>query len=136
MGVTDVQRAKALILIKHHLDKGLKSQYLNEENPKNLWDSLKNRYNHIKTIHLPQARHDWVSLRVQDFLTIAAYISELFRITSQLELCGHPIVDAEQIEKTLSIVHPSNMILSSQYRNMKFTNYSELVAHLLLAERQ
>ena len=134
-GTTIQQKAKALVFIRHHLVEPLKLQYLNEDNPKRLWDQLKDRFDHTKTIHLPRARHDWVNLRVQDHTSIANYNSELFRIISQLTLCGQPISDEEQIEKTLSTMHSSNMILSSQYRNMQFTRYSELIAHMLLAER-
>ena len=112
-GTTPQQKAKALVFLRHHLVEPLKLQYLNEENPRNLWTQLKDRFDHTKTIHLPRARHDWVHLRVQDHTSVAQYNSELFRITSQLTLCGQPVSDEEQLEKTLSTMHPSNMILSA-----------------------
>lgn len=43
--------------------------------------------------------------------------------------------DEEQIEKTLSTFHSTNLVISTQYRNMQFTKYSELIAHMLLAEK-
>jgi hypothetical protein len=85
---------------------------------------------------LPKARQEWMNLQVQDFTTIAAYNNELFRITSTLTLCGEPVSDADLLEKTLSTFHPSNIVLSTQYRNMRFCQYSELISHLLLAEKQ
>lgn len=41
----------------------------------------------------------------------------------------------EQIEKTLSMFQATNLILASQYRNISFTKYSELIAYMLLAEK-
>ncbi|XP_068304206.1 uncharacterized protein [Pyrus communis] len=38
--------AKAMILIRRHLDKGLKHEYLTVEDPLALWKALRNRYNH------------------------------------------------------------------------------------------
>jgi hypothetical protein len=85
---------------------------------------------------LPKARQEWMNLRVQDFTTVAAYNNELFRISSTLTLCGEPVSDADLMEKTLSTFHPSNILLSTQYRNMRFHQYSELISHLLVAEKQ
>lgn len=134
-GPTLQDKAKALILIRHHLAESLKRQYMNEYNPRKLWDDLHSRFDHTRTIFLPAARHDWVNLRVQDHKTIAEYNSELFRIVAQLAICGQPVTDEEQIEKTLSTLHSTNLVISTQYRNMRFTKYSELIAHMLLAEK-
>src|SRR5450759_521977 len=101
-------KAQASALLRHHLAEKLQLQYLMEYNPRLLWDALKARFEHMKTISLPAARHDWINLRVQDYPSIATYNSELFRITSQLAVCGHPINDAEQIERTLSTFPPTN----------------------------
>lgn len=45
-GPTLQQKAKALILIRHHLEDTLKRQYMNEYNPKILWEELNSRFNH------------------------------------------------------------------------------------------
>jgi hypothetical protein len=135
-GISLQEKAKALILIRHHLAEALKTQYMNEYNPRILWDELKLRFDHMRIISLPAACYDWINLRVQDFATVASYNSELFGITSQLAVCGHKVDDEEQIERTLSTFHATNLILSAQYRNMNFTKYSELIAHMLLAEKR
>lgn len=133
--LTAPKRALALVFMRHHLTEPLKRQYLSEDNPKNLWDKLKARFDHTTTLFLPQARHDWINLRLQDFTSVSKYNSELFRITSELNLCGHPVDDAELIEKTLSTFHVTNMTLSTHYRTLRFATYSELISHLLLAEK-
>ena len=39
-----MKRAKSLKLMKQHLDEGLKLEYMNAQDPKNLWDNLKERF--------------------------------------------------------------------------------------------
>ena len=45
--------AKALIFIRHHIDEGLKSEYLTVKDPVIFWTSLKERYDHRKTFQRP-----------------------------------------------------------------------------------
>ena len=56
--------------------------------PFTLWSNLKERYDHQKTIILPKARYDWMYPMLQDFKTVSEYNSTLFKIGSQLKLCG------------------------------------------------
>lgn len=90
----------------------------------------------MKKIWLPKARRDWHNLRVMDHTSIANYKSALSRITSQLEMCGHPVSDTDRIDKTLSTFPEANIALGTQYRNMHFMTYSDLIAHLLVEEKQ
>jgi ribosomal protein L40E len=128
-------RAKALIFLRHHLDEGLKLQYLTLKDPLKLWKNLKERYDHLKLVVLPQARHDWLNLRLLDFKNITEYNSAMFRIISQLNLCGEEVTEQDKLEKTYSTFPPASTILQQQYRSMGFTRYSELLSHLLIAER-
>lgn len=91
--LTVKQKAKAASLLRQHLTPQLKNKYMNEVNPQKLWDQLKSRFDHMPKIWLPKARRDWYNLRVMDHVSIANYNSALFRITSQLEMCGHPFND-------------------------------------------
>ena len=84
-------RAKALIFLRHHLHEGLKNEYLTVKDPFTLWSNLKKRYDHQKTVILPKARYDWMLLRLQDFKTVSGYNFALFKINSQLKLCGEKI---------------------------------------------
>ena len=92
-------RAKALIFLCHHLDESLKNEYLTVKDQLVLWQSLKYRYDHQKTVILPKARYDWLHLRLQDFKSVSEYNSALFNISSQLKLCGENITDEDMLEK-------------------------------------
>ena len=74
-------------------------------------------------------------MRLQDFKSVSEYNSALFQISSQLKLCGENITDADMLEKTFSTFHASNVLLQQQYRERRFTKYSELIACLLVAEK-
>ncbi|XP_019250917.1 PREDICTED: uncharacterized protein LOC109229823 [Nicotiana attenuata] len=84
---------------------------------------------------LQQARYDWTHLRLQDFESISEYNSAMFRIISQLKLCGDNITDHDMLEKTFTTFHASNMLLQQQYQEMGFKKYSELISHHLIAEQ-
>ncbi|XP_019253909.1 PREDICTED: uncharacterized protein LOC109232604 [Nicotiana attenuata] len=60
-------KAKAVIFLRHHLDEGLKVEYLTVKDPLELWTGLKERYDHLKAMVLPRARYEWMHLRLQDF---------------------------------------------------------------------
>ena len=126
-------KAKAMIFLRHHLDEGLKIEYLTVKDPLELWTDLKGRYDHLKATMLPRARYEWMHLRFQDFKTVIEYNSVVLRITSQLKLCGETIKDEDMLEKTLTTFHASNVILQQQYREKGFQKYSELISCLLVA---
>ena len=132
---SEQDKAKAMIFLRHHLDEGLKTEYLTIKDPSTLWKDLKERYDHQKTIILPKARYDWLHLRLQDYKSVSEYNSAMFKITSQLKLCGENISDKDMLEKTYSTFHANNMLLQQQYHERGFTKYSELISVLLLAEQ-
>ncbi|KAM1621044.1 hypothetical protein ACFXTN_017962 [Malus domestica] len=105
-----------MIFICRHLDEGLKSEYLTIEDLLALWKALRNRYNHQTTVILPRACYEWTHLRIQDFKSVAEYNSVLFRITSQMKLCGDTITEEDMLEKTFSTFHASNVLLQQQYK--------------------
>ena len=128
-------RAKAMIFLRHHLHEELKTEYLTVKNPLILWNDLRERYEHQKTVILPKARHDWMHLRLQDFKSVSEYNSALFKISSLLKLCGEKVTDDDLLEKTYTTFHASNVLLQQQYREKGFKKYSELISCLLVAER-
>ena len=127
------EKAKAMIFLRRHLHEGLKAEYLIVKDPLVLWNSLKERYEHQRTVILPKALYDWMHLRLQDFKSVSEYNSVIFRISSQLQLCEEKITDEDMLEKTFSTFHASNVLLQQQYREKGFRKYSELISCLLLA---
>ncbi|GAV85820.1 UBN2 domain-containing protein, partial [Cephalotus follicularis] len=124
-----------LIFLRHHIDDGLKYEYLTVENPLELWQNLNDRFEHLKVVVLPKALNDWAQLRFQDFKTVSEYNSTLFKIVSQLKMCGEVITEDMLLEKTYRIFHASNVLLQQQYRLHGFTKYRELIGSLLIAEQ-
>jgi hypothetical protein len=76
-----------------------------EDDPKKLWDSLKERYNQQGVI-LPEARQEWSLLRLMDFKSVAEYNSVIHKICTKLRFYNQPLDDAKMIEKTLSTFSP------------------------------
>ncbi|XP_074326814.1 uncharacterized protein LOC141664759 [Apium graveolens] len=132
---SEQDKAKAMIFLRHHLDEGLKTEYLTIKDPSTLWKDIKEKYDHQKMVILPKTRYDWLHLRLQDYKSVSEYNSAMFKITSQLKLCGENITDKDMLEKTYSTFHANNMLLQQQYRERGFTKYSELISVLLLAEQ-
>ncbi|GJX90426.1 hypothetical protein Tco_0343752 [Tanacetum coccineum] len=103
------QKAKAMIFLRNHLHDNLKIEYLTVKDPLVLWNNLKDRYEHQKTVILPRARYDWVHLR--------------------------KITDEEMLEKTFSTFHASNLLLQQQNRERGFKKFCDLISCLLVAEQ-
>ena len=128
-------RYRAILIIRHHLAESLKDQYLTTENPLELWNELKSRYDHQRMVILPKARSDWRDLRIQDYKFVHEYNSAMFKIISKLKLCGESITDQDTLEKTFSTFHTSNVLLQQQYREKGFKTYADLISCLLLTEQ-
>ena len=73
-------------------------------------------------------------LRLQDFKYVSDYNLALFKISSQLKLCGEKVTEEDMIEKTFT-TFPSNVLLQQQYQECRFTKYSELISCLLVAKQ-
>ena len=125
----------ALSFIRHHLHPDLKTEYLMEEDPLALWNSLKERYDQQRAVMLPEAQREWSLIRFQDFKSVAAYNSAVHKVNSKLRFCNQAISEEDLIEKTLCTFHPSMRVLQQQYRQQKYKKYSELIYTLLQAEK-
>ena len=56
--IPEAAKFASLHFIRHHLDPTLKEEYMMEENPKNLWDSLKERYDQQRSVMLPKRKEN------------------------------------------------------------------------------
>ena len=83
-----------LLLLRRHLDHALRHQYIQINNPSELWIQSNARFNHEQNSILPYAVNEWIILRVLDFPDFKSFNSELFRIVAQLRLCGEELTDA------------------------------------------
>jgi hypothetical protein len=67
-------RVKAMIFIRYHLHEELKTEYLTVKNPLILWNNLRERYEHQKSIILTRARYEWIKrtkyLIINDLLNL------------------------------------------------------------------
>jgi hypothetical protein len=59
---------------------------------------------------LSKARYELIHLKLQDFKSVGEYNSAMFRITSELKLCGEKIIDEDMLEKIFSIFYISNLL--------------------------
>ncbi|XP_021769888.1 uncharacterized protein LOC110734150 [Chenopodium quinoa] len=105
--VIEQEKAKALVLLRHHLHEGLKTKYMMVEDPKGLWDCLLKNLDTTKGCSF--LRH---------YLTRQIYVT-----------------DKQMIEKTLTTFHASNILLQEQYRERGFKRFNELMSVLLVAEQ-
>ncbi|KAK9920558.1 hypothetical protein M0R45_029112 [Rubus argutus] len=109
--VTREMNAKATILFRRHMSDSMESEFVAVSSPKELWDSLKDRFDHQKTIWLPEARHDWLNLRFQDFKSVTEYNAEVCRIRALLQYCGEQLTDNDLLEKTYTTFPSSDNLL-------------------------
>ena len=101
----------ALALLRFCIHKDLKAEYIMIENPHELWNALKERYEQQKELIWPEANHEWNDLRLQDFKSVADYSHAIYKIFSKLKFCEKEPTDADKIDKTLSTMLPSDGVL-------------------------
>jgi len=133
--MTEKNKYEALYIISNHIHPELKSEYRMEENPRALWNNLKQRYKQHKAVVLPEASHEWNYLRLQDFKTVDEYNHAIHRVSQKLRFCGKEPTELEKIEKTLSTMLPSERILTLSYREKNFTDYALLIQTLRHVEK-
>jgi hypothetical protein len=84
---------------------------------------------------LPEANHDWVHLRLQDYKSIGDYNHVVHKICAKLWFCKKEPSDKEKIEKTLNTMFPSDRVLKHPYRARNYQCYSKLIQNLLQTEK-
>ena len=115
----------------HHLTEDLRNQYLYIENPRDLWIELKSRYTMVL---LPKVRHEWMSLRFQDFESVAEYHFALSKVVYSLRLCGEVVIYDDLLFKTYSTFHSGDLLSKHIYIERGFTTYNDLISCLTVIE--
>ena len=129
---TRSEKLRVITIMRHHLTEDLRNQYLNIENPRDLWTKLKSRYTMVL---LPKVRREWMSLRLQDFESVDEYHFALSKIVYKLRLCGEVVTEEDLLEKTFLTADPRDLLLQHIYREKGFTTYNDLLSSLLLTEQ-
>ena len=125
------EKLRAITIMCHHLTEELRNQYLHIESPRDLWTELKSRYTMVL---LPKVRHDWMSLRFQDFEIMAEFNFALSRVVYQLRLCGKEVTDNDCLFKTYSTFHPEDLLSKHIYIERGSTTYNDLISCLTVIE--
>ena len=68
--------------MRRHLHDSLKVQYLMVRDLLKLWNKLREKYDHMKTMVLPQAQYACQHLRLQDYKYMAKYNLAFFDIVT------------------------------------------------------
>ncbi|XP_024190466.1 uncharacterized protein LOC112194460 [Rosa chinensis] len=108
-------KAKANILMTHHMNDSLQNEYLNKEDPRKLWVELEEQFHNVHNSLLPYLEVRWNNLRLCDFKSILDYNSKALRIKSLMEFCEKYINDALMIKRTLSTFPDSAMMVAKNY---------------------
>ena len=86
----------------------LKAECLTMKDPLELWNTLKEIYEHQKTLILLKARYEWIHLRLQDFKTVSEYNSAVFtHLINTLTAQGRRIPEKEKVNNILNVLMQS-----------------------------
>ncbi|XP_013607880.1 PREDICTED: uncharacterized protein LOC106314571 [Brassica oleracea var. oleracea] len=127
--------AESIIFLKKHLDENLTHDYASVEDPAELWQALKERFDNQREVNLPHALEEWKNLRFQDFQKVEDYNSAVLRIVSLLKYCGNPVSEAKMMNKTYNTFHKQLHFVPKIYRKCGYTRFSELMVAVMLAEK-
>ncbi|XP_073143907.1 uncharacterized protein [Henckelia pumila] len=116
---------KSLIFLRHHLDDGLKAEYLTVKNPQELWKNLKEMFDHQRGVVLPRARYEWIHLHLQDFKS-QQYRERGFKKYSELISC---LLVAEQNNELLLKNHQLRPTGSTPFPEANEISFPEVNAN-------
>ena len=90
---TATNNATALILMRRHMDKSLRLEYMAIKDARELWVALEECFGNIQDTLLPDLKVRWGNLRFADFKSVAEYNSEVLRLKTMLGFCGQPVTE-------------------------------------------
>lgn len=104
-----------MMFMRRNIHLTLKKQYLKRENHKDLWYVLKQCFNNVHDILIPELTARWESIRLMDFTKLEDYNQAMLDLQAELSFCGVDKTDKDMIEKTLYTFPTSMSLLSHQY---------------------
>ena len=132
-------KAQALMFLRRHIHPNLKQQYLRKTDPKDLWDTLKTRFDNVLDSMLPELQEEWSTIRLLDFNEVQDFQQAMLNLQSNLGFCGVDKTDAEMMEKTFTTFPEAASMLSHEYRESyakgTIKNFSDLMNTLQRKER-
>ena len=130
-----MQRDTATLAIRLRLKDELALQLYNYENPYDLWDEIKIRFEAMREITFPETWQAWLRLRFMDFDLLDKYKAALFKITAKLDYCKKPVSEADIIYKTLSTMGPEKQGLRESLLAREYKRSRELFIYLAENEK-
>ncbi|XP_040369562.1 uncharacterized protein LOC121051353 [Rosa chinensis] len=123
---TPTKHAQAIILMRRHMDKALRLEYMSMRDARDLWVALEERFGNIQDTLLPDLKVQWNNIRFSDFKSVAEYNSEALRLQAMLKFCGKPLTEDELLEKTLSTIPISAIVISKPIgtKSVREANYN------------
>ncbi|KAL6209434.1 hypothetical protein ACLB2K_020376 [Fragaria x ananassa] len=76
------------MFLRRHIHLILKKQYLKKEDPKDLWDVLKQRFNNVHDVQLPELTARWETIRLLDFTKVEDYNQAMLDLQAEHSFCG------------------------------------------------
>lgn len=96
---TAQEKAKSVIFLRRHFNESIIHDYAYMRDPKELWKSLKERFDHQRDITLPLAKNEWKNMRFQDFNKVMNYNYAMLGIVAKLRYCGETILNLKCLRK-------------------------------------
>ena len=94
----------------------------------------------MNATYLPEAKRDWMNIRMLDFKSVDDYSKAVYRIKGRLELCDFSLSDDDLIEKTLTTMPHVNAPFIEQLRESfclgQYKSFPDLLVRLTVAEQR
>nr|XP_027067592.1 uncharacterized protein LOC113693225 [Coffea arabica] len=107
-----------MIFLRHHLDEGIKIEYLTVKDPLVLWQDLKERFDHL----------NWSFFQKPDMIGFTYGCKILNLSMNIIQSCSESLLNYHYVAK-------KSLMKISAISREGFKKYSELIACLLLAEQ-
>ena len=122
----------ALLMIKTHLDVGVRDWAEDQTDPEELWKNLHTRFTTVVQQTRSRVRRRWVNFGLDKCKSIDEYEIELEKLVRKMKLCGYAmdVTEEEQVAKTLNTMGIGLSALRSVLQRQEFKTMTPLIAAL------